>query len=218
MIGSVAGYAVVDTETTGFSPRHGDRVLELAVVHLDAAGRVEAQWETLVNPGRSVGATHVHGITAADIAAAPRFDDVAEHVAGLLSGRVVVGHNIAFDLRFLASEFELVRRPLGDVESLCTQELAATYLPGPKRTLAVCCEQAGVVNRHAHSALGDTLATAELFQFYLRQHPAGAPWLSQLEKAAARVVGVDDLFSFFDEGPDVSVPVPVLTRASVGSR
>lgn len=212
----VPGYAVIDTETTGFSPRDGDRVLEIAVVHLDEAGRVEAQWETLLNPRRGVGATHVHGLTAADVAPAPDFVDVAEYVADLLAGRVVVGHNIAFDLRFLVSEFELAQRPLSPVESLCTQGLAASYLPGPKRTLAVCCEQAGVVNAHAHSALGDTLATAELFQHFLRQHPQGAPWHGQVLKAAEQTVGVDDLFSFLAE--PVQPPARVLTRSSAGSR
>lgn len=212
----VAGYAVVDTETTGFSPRDGDRVLEIAVVHLDETGRVEAQWETLLNPGpgRGVGATHIHGLTVADVAPAPDFAEVADYVADLLAGRVVVGHNIAFDLRFMVSEFELAQRPLGAVETLCTQALAASYLPGPKRTLAVCCEQAGVVNAHAHSALGDTLATAELFQFFLAQHPDGPPWQGQVAKAAEQAVGVDDLFAFMTE--PVSPPARVLTRTTPG--
>ena len=70
-VATMSGYAVVDTETTGFSPAHGDRVLEVAVVLLDAQGRVEREWETLLNPDRGVGPTHVHGITAAEVARAP---------------------------------------------------------------------------------------------------------------------------------------------------
>lgn len=207
MIVRVPGYAVVDTETTGFSPRTGDRVLEVAVVHLDLNGRVETEWATLLNPERSVGATHVHGIRADDVRLAPRFGQVADHLAALLRGRVVVGHNVAFDLRFLVAEFELAGRPLGQVPSLCTQRLAADYLPGPKRTLSVCCEQAGVVNTHAHSALGDTLATAELFAYYLRQHPGGVPWAAQVEAASA-AAAEPDLFAAFDAVSQV----PVLTR------
>lgn len=219
MIERVTGYAVIDTETTGFSPKTGDRVLEIAVVHLDVEGRVQESWETLLNPARDVGATHVHGITAGDIEAAPRFDQVAIHVEQLLTGRVVVGHNIAFDLRFLSAEFSLASRPVPPVESLCTQMLAANYLPGPKRTLAICCEQAGIVNTHAHSALGDTLATAELFQFYLRHHTADdAPWRAQVEAAAALVTQhrtEPDLFDLFEEPAG---QVPVLRRASARAR
>lgn len=180
------GYAVVDTETTGFSPRQGDRVVEVAVVLLDASGRTQDRWETLLDPGRGVGATHVHGITADDVAGAPRFADVAPHLVSLMAGRLIVGHNVAFDLRFLAAEFAGVglRPPLTD-HALCTQALAAQYLPGPKRTLAACCEQAGVTNAHAHSALGDTIATAELLGYYLDRCARHPPWQSRLTAAAA---------------------------------
>ncbi|MGP7959392.1 3'-5' exonuclease [Sanguibacter sp. A247] len=187
-------YAVIDTETTGFSPRTGDRVLEIAVVRLDDSGDVVDTWETLLNPRRSVGATHVHGITAADVAGAPEFSEVASHVTGLLAGHVVVGHNIDFDLRFLTAELEAVNEPFTLGGTLCTQRLAPDYLPGPKRTLAICCEQAGIVNTHAHSALGDTLATAELFAFYLRHHRGAPPW-AHIVAAASAGRRPDDLFS-----------------------
>lgn len=187
-------YAVIDTETTGFSPRTGDRMLEIAVVRLDDGGDVIDTWETLLNPRRGVGATHVHGITAADVAGAPEFSEVASHVTELLAGHVVVGHNIDFDLRFLTAELEAVGSPFTLGGKLCTQRLAADYLPGPKRTLTVCCEQAGIVNRHAHSALGDTLATAELFAFYLRHHHGSPPW-AHVVAAASQHAPADDLFS-----------------------
>lgn len=184
-------YAVIDTETTGFSPRTGDRMLEIAVVRLDDDGCVADTWETLLDPGRGVGATHVHGITAADVAGAPAFADVAEHVTGLLAGHVVVGHNIAFDLRFLTAELAAAGSSFTPGATLCTQRLAPDYLPGPKRTLAICCEQAGIVNDHAHSALGDTLATAELFAFFLRHHAGSPPWAAAVATAAAALPEVD---------------------------
>lgn len=204
---------MIDTETTGFSPRTGDRIIEIAVVRLDVRGDVVDTWETLLNPDRSVGATHVHGLTAAHLADAPRFADVAEHVAGLLAGHVVVGHNVDFDLRFLVHELELAGRPFEVPGRLCTQKLAASYLPGPKRTLAVCCEQAGIVNDHAHSALGDTLATAALLRHYLGHHPDGAPW-SALVDAAALTAPADDLFAELF-GTVLTQP-RTLTRAALG--
>lgn len=199
-------YAVLDTETTGFSPRTGDRIVEIAVVQLDAAGAVQNQWETLLDPGRSVGPTHVHGLSAADVLGAPRFGEVADHVSALLAGRVVVGHNVAFDMRFLSAELIAAGHPDAAFPTLCTQRLAAQYLPGPKRTLAVCCEQAGIRNAHAHSALGDTLATAELFAFYLGHHPTGAPWTAQLKTALPT------------PRPAPLLSVPVRTRAALSSR
>ena len=58
----------------------------------------------------------------------------------------------------------------------------------------MCCEQAGIVNNHAHSALGDTLATAELLQFYMSHHAHDVvPWSPLVAAAAASVV--EDLFT-----------------------
>ncbi|QIK82242.1 3'-5' exonuclease [Sanguibacter sp. HDW7] len=204
-------YAVIDTETTGFSPAKGDRMLEIAVVRLDDAGDVLDTWETLLDPGRGVGATHVHGITAADVVGAPDFGEVAAHVTGLLAGHVVVGHNIDFDLRFLTAELAAVNEPFTLGGKLCTQRLAPDYLPGPKRTLAVCCEQAGIVNDHAHSALGDTLATAELFAFYLRHHRGTPPWASVVAQAS-RALPADDLFAALTTPPAPRTHTRTLTR------
>lgn len=92
--------AVVDLETTGVYPSV-DRVVEIGVVLLDDAGGVEHEFCTVVDPGRAVGATSIHGICASDVAGAPPFAEVAPYLAALLSGRVVAAHNALFDLRSL---------------------------------------------------------------------------------------------------------------------
>src|SRR3982751_954670 len=101
---AVVSVAVIDVETTGLSPRT-DRVVEVGVVLLDERGEVEAEFETLVNPGRDVGPTRLHGIRAADVVAAPTFAEVAPYLRSVLTGRTLVAHNALFDLRFLAREF-----------------------------------------------------------------------------------------------------------------
>ncbi|WP_354051081.1 exonuclease domain-containing protein [Cellulosimicrobium sp. 4261] len=162
------GFAVVDLETTGFSPRLGDRVAEVAVVLVDAAGRVEDEWSTLVNPERDLGPQHVHGIAAADVALAPTFDRVAPALLRLLAGRVLVAHNAAFDTRFLRAEIGRagIAAAIDPVACLCTQQLASRYLTG-SRALAACCAAVGVVHDGVHSALGDARATAGLLGYYL---------------------------------------------------
>lgn len=164
----VPGFAVVDLETTGFSPRLGDRVAEVAVVLVDAAGRVEDEWSTLVNPERDLGPQHVHGIAAADVALAPTFDRVAPALLRLLAGRVLVAHNAAFDTRFLRAEIGRagIAAAIDPVACLCTQQLASRYLTG-SRALAACCAAVGVVHDGVHSALGDARATAGLLGYYL---------------------------------------------------
>lgn len=176
------GYAVVDVETTGFAAGRADRVVEVAVVHLDEGGAVTGEWCTLLNPGRDLGPQRVHGISAAEVWRAPTFARVAGTLAGLLAGRVVVAHNLAFDARFLAAEFARlgVDPPL---VGLCTMRLAAEFLPGVGRSLRACCEAAGVVLGEAHSALHDARAAAALFAGYLR---GGGRWPELLDRAAAQ--------------------------------
>jgi DNA polymerase-3 subunit epsilon len=71
----MSGFVVLDVETTGLSPI-ADRVVEVAVVRTDSWGRNVGEWSSRLNPGRRVTATHIHGLTQADVADAPAFADV----------------------------------------------------------------------------------------------------------------------------------------------
>jgi DNA polymerase-3 subunit epsilon len=71
------GFAVIDFETTGLFAGGHDRVVEVAVVHVDAQGAIEGRWETLVNPGRDLGPQRIHQIRASDIVDAPPFEYIA---------------------------------------------------------------------------------------------------------------------------------------------
>jgi DNA polymerase-3 subunit epsilon len=155
------GYAVVDVETTGLSPGHHHRVIEVAVVHVDESGRRTDEWCTLVNPRRDLGAQHVHGISAAEVRRAPEFAGIAGELAARLSGRVLVAHNLSFDLRFLSAEFARLGHEF-TASGLCTMQLAGRFLGAPSRSLVACCEAAGVPMGTAHSALHDARAAAGL--------------------------------------------------------
>ncbi len=150
--------AVVDLETTGVYPSV-DRVVEIGVVLLDDGGRVEDEFCTLVDPGRDVGATSIHGIRASDVRGAPTFTDVAPYLSALLSGRVVVAHNALFDLRFLGREFGRAGLPIGLSPALCTMRLAGS-LDRSMRSLASVCEALSIRLGSAHAALEDARATA----------------------------------------------------------
>lgn len=164
-------FAVVDVETTGFTNR--DRVLEVAVVHAADDGTVIGTWSTLVNPDRDIPNTRIHGISAADVVGAPTFADIAGELSDQLNGRIFVAHNAAFDSRLLAAEFG--RLGLTDTPftgaSLCTLTLTGRLLPGSGRGLSAALSAAGIVNAHAHAALGDAEATAELLGHYLHRAP-----------------------------------------------
>lgn len=159
----VPAFAVIDTETTGLFPQK-DRVVELAIVNLRPDGSAEDTWSTLFNPGRDLGPTHIHQIRGADVLSAPAFADMAGDVVERLAGRVVVGHNISFDTRFLAAEYARIGLPttLAHEHCVCTMKAAGHYLPGHGRSLGALCHALGIMNTAPHAALGDALATAEL--------------------------------------------------------
>ena len=160
------GFAVVDIETTGLSPHH-DRILEIAVVQTDIWGRPQREWATRINPQRSVGATHIHGIREQDVASAPTFTDVLPTLLRLLRGRALVAHNARFDSVFLAHEFGRQEWAWPTIPTLCTMQESTHFLPMlERRRLADCCWACGFNVDHAHSALGDARATARLVQWY----------------------------------------------------
>lgn len=170
----MSGYVVLDFETTGFSPAKLDRVVEVGVVEVDARGAIERHWGTLINPERDMGATHVHGITAADVFAAPTFRDVAPRLLASMAGRTVVAHNARFDMTFLTAELARAGYPVHrEVPCLCTMEWSSRFLHGTSRKLGDCCRLAGVANECGHSAETDALAAAGLLAHYL--HAAGEP-------------------------------------------
>jgi DNA polymerase-3 subunit epsilon len=180
------GFAVVDTETTGLWPGGHDRIVEIAVVALDAKGAVVEEWTTLVNPCRDVGPSSIHGLRPRDLVDAPTFADVAGELADLLSGRVLAAHNLPFDARFLAAEFSALGYsglPLTPAHGVCTMRLARDYLPYSPRSLADCCTVAGWKNTDAHTALADAHAAARLLACYLDAVNGDEPWLHLLDDA-----------------------------------
>ena len=163
------GYAVIDLETTGFSPAKHHRILEIGVVEVSETGEIEREWATLVNPGRDIGNSHVHGITASDVVSAPRFEDVTHALLESVQGRTIVAHNAPFDLRFL--EAELLRARVAPAQlpltGLCTMHWSSVFLEAPSRKLADCCAASGIELVDAHSALADARATARLLGHYI---------------------------------------------------
>ena len=159
-------YAVLDVETTGFDPTGGDRILELAVIGLDVDGNEDFRWVSLFDPERDVGPTHVHGIGPDVIAQLqpPAFADLAGDIIELLDGRIPVAHNLRFDRGFLHAEFARCGIEMVNAEGLCTMRLAD--VTGSRR-LESCCQHYGIVLSDAHTALGDTDATAQLFSAML---------------------------------------------------
>ncbi|TCK22776.1 DEAD/DEAH box helicase [Pseudonocardia endophytica] len=166
-------FAVVDAETTGFDADGADRIVEIAVVRLAPDGSLLDSWCTLVNPGRSAGPTALHGLTSADLARAPAFDDVADDLLAKLGDAIVVAHNADFDHRFLHTELTRAGRPAPQWPVLCTRRLAYRLASATSRRLTDLCRSEGLHHEGAHSALADADATGRLLSVYLKRADAG---------------------------------------------
>ena len=165
-----AGFAVLDLETTGLFPGGHDRVVEIGLVALDPYLRPEGEWATLVNPCRDVGPTNIHVITATQVRDAPTFPEIIGDVGSVLADRILVGHNVRFDLSFLDAEFNHAGFPVQWVPGLCTMWLASS-ITGARR-LADCCECFGIDMGRSHSALCDARSAAALLGCCLQRMQA----------------------------------------------
>ncbi len=155
--------AVVDTETTGLYKT--DRIVELAIVILDSAtGEIVDEFETLMNPGRDIGPTRVHGITPSMVAAAPLFEEIEHEVAERLNGYILSAHNLAFDQRMLTSEFNRTGTIFEPGKGLCTLQLS-------KMRLDLACQAYGIPLKSAHRALDDARAATHLLKISLESGP-----------------------------------------------
>lgn len=190
-------YSVIDVETTGLSAAGGDRVLEIGIARLDEKGRIEPVLDTLINPGRPVTATHVHGISGDMVEDAPRFRDILPLIDDILAGTVISAHNAGFDLGFLREEYRRAGVKLPFIKPACTLILARRYLASlPSKSLESCRRHLGISDEGAHNALADAMAAAELLRHFIRDHEA------KPDAVTYRKVGSSDTHpGLFDEEP-----------------
>ena len=155
-------WAVVDVETSGFQPDTG-RVLSVAALALDAAGRPEQRFHTLIDAGVDPGPVHIHGLTRERLAGSPRFEQIAPDLLEMLDGRILVAHNAAFDHRFLAAEVERAGLKLPVERRLCTLALSRRLgLAVPDHKLGTLAGYWGVPQQRAHDALDDVEVLARI--------------------------------------------------------
>ena len=161
------GYAVVSIKTTGLT--HGyDRICEISVVNCDPGQPMRLNLDTLVNPVRPLAGAETHGIHDRHVVLAPTFDQVALDLLRQLQGRVGVGHNVNFTLRFLRAEFRELGLDL-DLEFpfLDTMPLTAMLTRTPNRPLLEVCDHLGIEGSLDPTAAASALDTAKVLRLLL---------------------------------------------------
>ena len=156
--------AVIDFETTGLSPDHGDRATEIAAV-LVQDGKVVGRYQSLMNAGVRIPPfiTGLTGITDAMIGKAPSAADVMREVFDFVGDRPLVAHNASFDRKFWDAELRRIGSSSRQ-EFACSMLVARRVFPqAPSHKLGALVEFADLpVAGRYHRALADAEMAASL--------------------------------------------------------
>nr|WP_216731127.1 bifunctional DnaQ family exonuclease/ATP-dependent helicase [Streptococcus mitis]MBU6825563.1 bifunctional DnaQ family exonuclease/ATP-dependent helicase [Streptococcus mitis] len=166
-------YVVVDLEATSTGSKA--KIIQVGIVVIED-GKIVDHYTTDINPHEPLDAhiKELTGLTDQRLAQAPDFSQVARKIFDLVEDGIFVAHNVQFDANLLAENlffegYEL-RNPRVD-----TVELAQVFFPElEKYSLPILCRELGISLKHAHTALSDAQATAELLLF-LREKMAQLP-------------------------------------------
>ncbi len=162
--------AVVDVETTGASAEYGDRVIEIGVVRVERGEKV-AEYQQLIDPQRHIspGITALTGITTEMVTGQPRFIEQIDRLTHVLSGAIVMGHNVRFDLSFIAKEYRRCGQELptvlgAGVHVLDTVRIARRRFGRGGNGLGRLARRLGIEPVTAHRALADAQTTHLVFE------------------------------------------------------
>lgn len=193
-------FAVVDFETTGLSPRDGDRAIEIGI-SLFSGGREVDTFASLINPGMRIPAfiTQLTGISNAMVAAAPDAREVFQNAMTFIGDAHLVAHNASFDRKFWRGE---LLRELGvecQRDFVCTLMLARrVFQTFPSHRLGEIARVLGIDTGRSHRALDDARVTAVILATMLDRlrvaHPEqaiDADFLRKYQKKAR--TGLPDL-------------------------
>ncbi len=188
---------VLDTETTGLNPKLGDRIIEIGCVELLSRRLSEREFHAYINPEREVelGATRVHGLTREDLAAKPKFAEIAPAFLDYVRGAELIIHNADFDVEFLNLELALagLGRLQDHVASITDTLLFAKELhPGKRNNLDALCERYFIDHsrRTLHGALADARLLAECYLAMTRGQESLMMELDAPSAAAAGGAGI----------------------------
>lgn len=159
---------VLDTETTGFEPSEGHRIVEIGAVELFNHMPTGRTYHQYINPERLMPkeAFEVHGLGDDFLRDKPLFRQVGGAFLDFIADARLVIHNAAFDMKFLNAELGWAGLPLLPFDrALDTLLIARKKFPGSPASLDALCRRFGVDNsgREKHGALLDSEILAEVY-------------------------------------------------------
>lgn len=165
----------IDFETDGPNPDECMPV-EVAAIRFEA-GNITGRFATFLNPGRPINpdSTKVHGITDADVANAPKLEDVLHEIAALSVDAVPAAYHSDFDRavlhRFATGNDVTAFDP--EQEWLCGLVMASSekqdkYVSGKGRLrLSEVAKRHGISVGTSHRAEADAVAAGKLIYHFM---------------------------------------------------
>ncbi len=159
---------VFDTETTGFDPAEGHKIVEIGCVELINGVQSGQTFHSYLNPERDIPAetTQIHGITNEQVRHSPTFGEIVDALLAFMGDAPLVAHNAEFDFRFVNAELRNVgRAPLASSRMVDTVQIAKRLYPGARLSLDSLCARLGIDTsaRIKHGALIDSQILAEVY-------------------------------------------------------
>ncbi len=160
---------VFDTETTGFDPHQGDKLVEIGAIELINHIPTGRTYHQYINPLRDVpeDAFKIHGLSTEFLKNYPRFSEIAKDFLSFVGDDgIMVAHNAPFDMSFI--NYELKHNgfdTLNNHEVIDTLEIAKSKFPGARNNLDALCHRYNIDNskRTKHGALLDAELLAEVY-------------------------------------------------------
>lgn len=163
---------ILDTETTGFEPHNGDRIIEIGAVEMVKRRLTDNNYHQYIFPERSVPqeAIEVHGITDEFLKDKPVFAKIADEFMEYVQGAELIIHNAPFDVGFINHELSLLpNNKWGKIEDHCiitdSLKMARKSYPGQRNSLDALCKRLYIdnSNRTLHGALLDSEILADVY-------------------------------------------------------
>ncbi len=159
---------VLDTETTGLSPRDGHRIVEIGAVELINHMPSGQSFHVYLDPQRDMPkeAEAVHGLSAEFLKGKPLFGSVADEFLAFIGDSIMVIHNASFDMTFINSELKSVgKSAIAMSQVIDTLAVAKQKFPMASNSLDALCKRFGIdlSRRTKHGALLDSELLAEVY-------------------------------------------------------
>lgn len=162
-------FICIDLETTGLNPKR-DRIIEIGAVKV-RNGQIVETYQQLIDPKQQLEerVEVLTGISSKELEGKPTIQEVLPTLREFLGDDVLLGHRVLFDYSFLKRTFTNGKISF-ERKGIDTLKIARQFVTDSEsKKLESLCKHYGITHQ-AHRALGDALATVELYQILIENY------------------------------------------------